>query len=124
MMLSSFLIAPIVSLIDFSASLAACQGVAPAERRAWRDGVYAVIQALTLSPSRGESGIERMCRLAAVSRDGYYRHWQASAPRQEETGLRDAIQRPALANRHYGYHRIAALLARGLEVTGLDDDAS
>ena len=53
-----------------------------------------------------------MCRLATVSRAGYYRHWQASAPRREETGLRDAIQRLALANRHYGYRRIAALLVR------------
>jgi putative transposase len=47
-----------------------------------------------------------------VSRAGYYRHWQASAPRQEETGLRDAIQRLALAHRHYGYRRIAVLLGR------------
>src|ERR1700730_8436476 len=53
-----------------------------------------------------------MCRLAGVSRAGYYRHWQASAPRREETGLRDAIQRLAVAHRHYGYRRIAALLSR------------
>jgi putative transposase len=51
-----------------------------------------------------------MCRLAEVSRAGYYRHWQASAPRQEETGLRDVIQ--ALAHRHYGHRRIAALVHR------------
>jgi transposase InsO family protein len=53
-----------------------------------------------------------MCRLGGVSRAGYYRHWRASAPRREETGLRDAIQRLALAHRHYGYRRIAALLGR------------
>lgn len=53
-----------------------------------------------------------MCRLAGVSRAGYYRHWRQSAPRQEETGLRDVIQRLALANRHYGYRRIGALLGR------------
>ncbi len=64
------------------------------------------------SPSQGEIGIERMCRLAMASRSGYYRHWQASAPRQEETGLRDAIQRLALMHRHYGYRRISALLGR------------
>jgi putative transposase len=62
--------------------------------------------------SQGEPGIARMCRLAAVSRAGYYRHWQASAPRQEEMGLRDAIQRHALGNRHYGYRRITAELGR------------
>ena len=61
--------------------------------------------------------IERMCTLADVSRAGYYRHWQASAPRQEEAGVRDAIQRAALANRRYGYRRIAAQLRReGLAV--------
>jgi putative transposase len=58
------------------------------------------------------ASVERLCRLSDVSRAGYYRHWQASAPRAEETGLRDAIQRLGLANRHYGYRRIAALLGR------------
>jgi len=53
-----------------------------------------------------------MCALAQVSRAGYYRHWQASAPRAEETAVRDQVQRLALANRHYGHRRIAALLAR------------
>jgi transposase InsO family protein len=53
-----------------------------------------------------------MCGLAEVSRAGYYRHWRASAPRLEETELRDVIQRLALAHRHYGYRRIAALLRR------------
>jgi putative transposase len=67
---------------------------------------------MTASVSQGVIGIERMCRLAGVSRAGYYRHWQASAPKREETGLRDAIQGLALANRHYGYRRIAALLRR------------
>jgi transposase InsO family protein len=62
--------------------------------------------------SQGELGIERMCRLVGVSRAGYYRHWQASAPRQEEMGLRDAIQCLALGNRHYGYRRITAELGR------------
>jgi putative transposase len=67
---------------------------------------------MTAPLSQGEPGIERMCRLAGVSRAGYYRHWQASAPRQEEMGLRDAIQRLALDNRHYGYRRITAELGR------------
>jgi putative transposase len=62
--------------------------------------------------SQGEIGIERMCQLAGISRSGYYRHWQLSAPRQEETGLRDVIQRLALRHRHYGYRRIGALLRR------------
>ena len=61
---------------------------------------------------QGSPTIERKCALAGVSRAGYYRHFEASAPRQEETGVRDAIQRLAIANRHYGYRRIAALLRR------------
>jgi transposase InsO family protein len=72
---------------------------------------------MTSSPSQGEIrqgelGIEGMCRLAGVSRAGYYRHWQSSAPRREETGLRDAIQKLSVTHRHYGYRRIAAQLGR------------
>jgi transposase InsO family protein len=59
------------------------------------------------------AGIERMCLLAGVGRAGFYRHWQASKPRQEETALRDEIQRLALAERHYGYRRITVQLQRG-----------
>src|SRR6516165_7500317 len=65
---------------------------------------------MTASRSQGEIGIERSCQLAGISRSGYYRHWQRSAPRQEEIGLRDAIQRLALKHRHSGYRRIGALL--------------
>jgi putative transposase len=65
-----------------------------------------------MTRSQGMLGIERMCALAGISRAGYYRHWRASAPRQEETGLRDAVQRLALAHRPYGHRRIAALLRR------------
>jgi putative transposase len=61
---------------------------------------------------QGKLTVDRMCRLARVSRAGYYRHWAASAPRQEETAIRDAVQRTALANRRYGYRRIAAQLRR------------
>jgi len=67
---------------------------------------------MTIPLSQGELTIERMCVLAGVSRAGYYRHWAASAPRVEETTVRDAIQRLALAHRHYGYRRIAAQLRR------------
>ena len=53
-----------------------------------------------------------MCGLAGVSRAGYYRHWLASKPKQEETALRDEIQRLALAERHYGHRRITVQLQR------------
>ena len=67
---------------------------------------------MTSPRPQGELAVERMCVLAGVSRVGYYCHWKASAPRQEETAVRDAIQRVALENRHYGYRRIARELLR------------
>jgi len=67
---------------------------------------------MTTSLPQGELTIERMCALVGVSRAGYYRAWAASAPRAEETGLRDAIQRAAIANRHYGYRRIMIEIGR------------
>ncbi len=65
-----------------------------------------------MAQRQGELGIERMCALAGVSRAGFYRNWRASSPREEETALRDAIQRTALAHRRYGHRRIAAELRR------------
>ena len=67
---------------------------------------------MTSPRPQGELTVERMCVLARVNRAGYYRHWKVSAPRQEETAVRDTIQRVALANRRYGYRRIAAQLRR------------
>jgi transposase InsO family protein len=61
---------------------------------------------------QGEHAIARRCALAGVSRASYYRHWAASAPRQEETAVRDAVQRIALENRFYGYRRVAITLHR------------
>jgi putative transposase len=52
------------------------------------------------------------CDLGIGEWAAYHRHWQASAPRPEETGVRDGIQHLALANRRYGHWRIGALLSR------------
>lgn len=72
---------------------------------------------MTIPLPQGGLTIERMCQLSGVSRAGYYRHWAASAPRAEETAVRDAIQRLALVHRHYGYRRLTAQLRRdGLAV--------
>jgi transposase InsO family protein len=90
--------------------LAAARDGAPGDARAWRAGVYAHIRAMTRT--QGGLSVARMCALAQVSRAGFYRHWRQAAPRQEETALRDAVQRLALAHRPYGYRRIAALLRR------------
>ena len=51
-------------------------------------------------PARWHQSIRLLSALAAIG------------ARQEETGLRDAIQRLALKHRHYGYRRIGALLRR------------
>ena len=82
------------------------------QRRAWRRAVYEVIQTMTSSLSQGQVAIERLCRLARVSRAGYYRLWQTSAPRQHDTAARDAIQRLVLANGRYrrGYRYITRQL--------------
>lgn len=59
-----------------------------------------------------QATVTDLCALAQVSRAAYYRHWGAHAPLAQETALRDAAQRLALAHRHYGYRRITALLRR------------
>src|SRR5262245_59003905 len=57
--------------------------------------------------------IERLCRLARVSRASYYRFWRTSAPRQQDTAVRDAIQRVVLAaDRRCGYRYVGHLLRR------------
>lgn len=61
---------------------------------------------------QGEGRIERLCGLANVSRASFYRSWAQAQPDEEEMALRDAIQRLALAHRHYGHRRIGALLRR------------
>jgi len=66
-----------------------------------------------MTVSQGSQTIQRRCRLAGVSRAGYYRFWRKSAPREHDTMVRDAIQRLALANgRHRGYRYITHLLRR------------
>jgi putative transposase len=82
------------------------------ERRAWRRAVYEVIQTMTSALPQGQITIERLCRLAGVSRAGYYRFWQVSAPRQHDTVVRDAIQRLVLANGRYrrGYRYLTRQL--------------
>jgi putative transposase len=66
-----------------------------------------------MTRSQGAMAIDRLCRLARVSRAGYYRFWQQSAPRQHDTALRDVIQRLVVADgRRRGYRYLTALLKR------------
>jgi transposase InsO family protein len=65
----------------------------------------------------GRLDIATACELAQVSRAGFYREYVEHEPRQEETEVRDAIQRIVLENRRYGYRRVAAeLRQQGREV--------
>ena len=66
----------------------------------------------TQGAPQGATTIQRLCLLAGVSRAGYYRHFEASAPARADADLRDAIQRISLTNRYYGYRRITAELRR------------
>jgi putative transposase len=62
---------------------------------------------------QGSLSIERMCRLAEVSRAGFYRSLQERAPGVEEMEVRSTIQEVALKHRRrYGYRRITAELRR------------
>lgn len=64
---------------------------------------------------QGNPTIGRMCALAGVSRAGYYRHFEASAPRQEETGVRDAHQAKEMIGSFieqvYNHQRLHSALA-------------
>ena len=61
---------------------------------------------ITERAEQGGLAIERMCEWAGVSRAGFYRHWEESAPKQADTALRDQLQQVALTNRFYGYRRV------------------
>jgi transposase InsO family protein len=64
-------------------------------------------------PTAGSLGVEPMCRLAGVSRAGFYRFLQHSHPEEQDMEVRSAIQQIALEHRRrYGYRRIAAELRR------------
>lgn len=56
--------------------------------------------------------LRRMCALAKVSRAGFYRWRQASAPAPDDMELRDDIQRVALEFPCYGWRRVTAELRR------------
>ena len=56
--------------------------------------------------------VVRMCRLAQLSRASFYRHGEEIATDQEETELRDAIQREYVARRPNGYRPITRVLKR------------
>jgi putative transposase len=69
---------------------------------------------MTGPQGEGSVSVELLCRLGGVSRAMFYRHWQESAPRREETALRDRVQHLCLRPRHRldGHRRVTAELRR------------
>ena len=64
-------------------------------------------------PTQGSLGIEPMCRLAGVSRAGFYRFLQQRHPGEEDMEVRNAIHEIVLEHRRrYGYRRVAVELRR------------
>lgn len=60
----------------------------------------------------GHADIQHLSRLGQVSRAGYYRHLGDRPSKRDDADLRDAIQRIAIKDRHYGYRRITWELRR------------
>jgi putative transposase len=80
-------------------------GTTVAELRGGRVSIYQEIREMMRLQGKGR--VERCCRLAGVSRAGFYRHWQAAEPAAEEMELRHQMQLIFVAHRgHYGYRRV------------------
>ena len=95
----------------FKRCLAKNRGSTPEQQQLWRDGIYEQIR--EVMPMQGGLSIERMCRLARVSRASFYRCLQERLPVEEDMEVRAAIQQIAVEHRRrYGYRRIAAELRR------------
>jgi putative transposase len=66
-----------------------------------------------MMPVADSLGIEPMCRLAGVSRAGFYRFLQPRYPGEEDMEVRNTIQQIVLEHRRrYGYRRVAVELGR------------
>jgi len=66
-----------------------------------------------MTVSQGSGTIQRLCRQVGVSRAGYYRHWQKSAPRAHDTALQALIQEVVRASKQQrGYRYIMHELRR------------
>ena len=61
---------------------------------------------------QGELTVERMCRLAEVSRASYYRVQRKRAPVDTDMEVRSKIQTICLSHRRYGYRRVGRELAK------------
>jgi putative transposase len=66
-----------------------------------------------MMPTQSSLGVEPMCRLAQVSRAGFYRYLQPRHPGEQDMEVRNAIHEIVLAHRgRYGYRRVTVELGR------------
>jgi transposase InsO family protein len=64
-------------------------------------------------PGEGSLGVEPMCRLAGVSRAGFYRYLAERHPQEQDMEARAALHEIVVEHRRrYGYRRVAAELRR------------
>ena len=99
---------------------AACEKVEAlrqASYRHWRNGIWEAIR--EMMPTQSSLGVEPMCRLAAVSRAGFYRFLEPRYPGEEQMEVRHAIHGDRIEHRgRYGYRRVTVELGRrGMRVT-------
>jgi hypothetical protein len=87
-----------VDIDFFSTGLAASRGRTSSAQRIWRDGVHAVIEAMT-KPQGNPRWNECVRWLGSVAPDTIATGAHQK-PREEEAYLRDAVQRLALAQEH------------------------
>ena len=76
--------------LDFFRRALRLTDAAPEQHRAH---IYAAVEAMTAHETQGQihddANVLRLCRLGGVSRAGYYRHFEMSAPARADTELRD-----------------------------------
>jgi putative transposase len=65
-----------------------------------------------MSDAHPEADVQRLCRLAGISRASFYRHREESDPDAADHALADAIQHICLKHKYYGYRRVTASLRR------------
>src|SRR5215471_21305023 len=88
----------------FAALLAACRGTAEAASVDFARLVYPYLdKEMKLATPLS---LDRLCRLAHVSRPGYYRWRDAKPAADSDLELRDEIQRIALEYPCYGWPRV------------------
>jgi len=93
----------------FKGVLAAHRGAAETAGIEWEAAVY---QEIERQHQEAELSVQGMCRLAEVSRAGFYRVPWASCGTKTDMDVRDAMQRIALEFSSYGWPRMTAELRR------------